>query len=93
MAKGYRSGVTPRNVKTASSKEDTLIDIGDVKHHAEDFYEKHKLTILGVLGGLVLVIGGWLLYKFMYQEPKTLKRSNKCTKQNFYLKKILLILP
>ncbi|MBK6546278.1 MAG: tetratricopeptide repeat protein [Saprospiraceae bacterium] len=87
MAKGYRSGVTPRNVKTASSKEDTLIDIGDVKHHAEDFYEKHKLTILGVLGGLVLVIGGWLLYKFMYQEPKNLEALEQMYQAEFLFEK------
>ncbi len=69
MAKGYRPGVTPKNVKT-SGQDATLFDIGKAKLQAEDFFEAHKMTILSVLGGLVLIIGGWLFYKFMYIEPK-----------------------
>lgn len=87
MAKGYRSGFTPKNVKTASSKEDTLIDIGQVKHQAEDFYEKHKLSILGILGGIVLIVGGWLLYKFMYQEPKNLEALEQMYQAEFLYEK------
>lgn len=87
MAKGYRSGVTPKNLRTAQSKDETLIDIGQVKHQAEDFYEKHKMTILGGLGVLVVLIGGWLLYKFMYQEPKNTEALEQLYQAEFLFEK------
>ena len=86
MAKGYRPGVTPKTVKT-TGQEATLIDIGKVKHRAEDFFEAHRMIILGVLGGLVLIVGGWLLYKFMYQEPKNTEALEQMYQAEFLFQK------
>ncbi len=87
MAKGYRSGVTPKNVRSASSKEDTILDISEVKHQAEDFFEKHRLPILGGLAAIVVIIGGWLLYKFMYQEPKNKEALEQMYQAEFLFEK------
>jgi len=87
MAKGYRTGVTPKNVRSAQSQDETLIDIGQVKHQAEDFYEKHKMTILGILIGLIVLIGGWLGYTYMYQEPKNIEAMEQMYQAEFLFEK------
>jgi len=87
MAKGYRTGVTPKNIRSVQSQDETLIDIGQVKHQAEDFYEKHKMTILGVFVGLVVLVGGWLGYKYMYQEPKNIEAMEQLYQAEFLFEK------
>ncbi len=86
MAKGYRAGVTPKSVRT-TGQDATLIDIGKVKHQAEDFFEANKMMILGVLGGLVLIVGGWLGYKYMYQEPKNTEALEQMYQAEFLFQK------
>jgi tetratricopeptide (TPR) repeat protein len=86
MAKGYRAGVTPKHVRSAS-KDETLIDIGKVRHQAEDFFESNKMMIIGVLGGLVLIVGGWLGYKYMYQEPKNTEALEQMYQAEFLFQK------
>lgn len=89
MARGYRPHVQPKGVSSAAagSKADTLIDIADVKHQAEDFFEKHRMVILGGLGGIVLIIGGWLAYKFLYQEPKNKEALEQMYQAEFLFEK------
>ncbi|HEX5625899.1 MAG TPA: tetratricopeptide repeat protein [Saprospiraceae bacterium] len=89
MAKGYRTGVTPKNVRTAttSSKDETIIDIGQVKHQAEDYYVKHRVTILGILVGIVLIVGGWLVYKYLIQEPKNKEALEQMYQAEFLFEK------
>lgn len=87
MAKGYRTGVTPKNIRSVQSQDETLIDIGQVKHQAEDFYEKHKMTIIGGLVGLIVIVGGWLGYKYMYQEPKNIEALEQMYQAEFLFEK------
>ncbi|MBK8955457.1 MAG: tetratricopeptide repeat protein [Saprospiraceae bacterium] len=87
MARGYRSHVTPKNVNTTGGKQDTLLDISEVKHQAEDFFEKYRMIILGGLGGLVLIIGGWLFYKYMYLEPKNNEALDQMYQAEFLFEK------
>ena len=49
---------------------DEIVNIVEVKEHAQDFYVKHQKLILSVVTGLVLLIGGYLAYKYAYVEPK-----------------------
>ncbi len=49
---------------------DEIVNIVEVKEHAQDFYIKHQKLILSVVTGLVLLIGGYLAYKYAYVEPK-----------------------
>lgn len=87
MAKGYRTHVTPKNVRAASGKDDTLIDIAEVKHQAEDFFEKYRIPLIGILGGLVVVLGGWLVYKFMYIEPRNKEALEQMFQAEFLFEK------
>ncbi len=52
------------------SKEETLVDIGEKKEQAQDFYEKNQSLILGGLLGLVLIIGGIYAYNNFYKKPR-----------------------
>lgn len=72
MAKGYRpSQMRNQTIGDASNKDvETIVDLADVKKNAEDFYEKNKIMLLSVIGGVALLVGGYLAYKFLYQEPK-----------------------
>lgn len=51
-------------------QDETLIDLSQAKVTAEHFWEKNQKLILGILGGLVLVVGGWAFYKFVIVEPR-----------------------
>jgi TolA-binding protein len=37
---------------------------------AKDFWEKYKNLIIGISAAIILVVGGWLLYKNMVLKPK-----------------------
>lgn len=56
--------------KKTSKQDDVLIDITEVSGQAEDFFEKYQKQILIIGGSLLLIIGGWLAYKFAYLKPR-----------------------
>lgn len=56
--------------KKTTKPDDVLIDISEVTGQAENFFEKYKKQLLIVGGGLALLIGGWLAYKFAYAGPR-----------------------
>ncbi|MCB0686838.1 MAG: tetratricopeptide repeat protein [Saprospiraceae bacterium] len=56
--------------KTRREEQETLVDIVEVKEHAEDFFERNQKPILGVLGAIALIIGGYFAYKYLYKAPK-----------------------
>lgn len=53
-----------------SNEDDEIIDLAEVTHNAQDFYEKYQTIILSVIGGLALLIGGYFIYKYIFLEPK-----------------------
>lgn len=59
--------------KRVVKKEDTILDLAEAKTKATGFYEENQKIILGVLGALVLIVGGWFIYTNMIQEPKEQK--------------------
>ncbi len=69
MTKGYRSRYQGKLTNQASAG-DTLIDISEVKHQAENFIDKNKNRLIIILGSLAAIIGGYLGYKYLYQEPQ-----------------------
>lgn len=56
--------------KTRKEEKETLVDIVEVKEHAEDFFERNQKPIIGVLGAIALIIGGYFAYKYFYQAPR-----------------------
>ena len=59
-----------KRAKSKKEVDDTLVDIVEVKESAEDFFEKNKNIIIYVVGALVLIIGGYLAFKNLYQQPR-----------------------
>lgn len=56
--------------KQVVKREETLLDLAEAKTKATGFYEQNQKIILGVLGALVLIVGGWFIYTNMIQQPK-----------------------
>ncbi|MBI1226837.1 MAG: tetratricopeptide repeat protein [Bacteroidetes bacterium] len=56
--------------KKTAKQDDVLIDISEVSGQAEDFFEKYQKQILIIGGSLLLIVGGWLAYKFAYLKPR-----------------------
>lgn len=50
--------------------DDTLIDLSQAKVGAEQFWEKNQKYIFGILGGLVLIVGGYAFYRYVIIEPR-----------------------
>ncbi len=56
--------------RSTSKKDETLVDVVEVKDNAQDFMEKNQNTIFGVLVALVLVVGGVFAYNNFYKAPR-----------------------
>lgn len=57
----------------AKRKEDiteTLVNLDEISDSVTSYYDKYKNIILGVVGGLVVLIGGYYAYKNLYIAPK-----------------------
>jgi len=52
-----------------ADKDEVLIDVVDVRDSAQDFFEKNRIWILGGIGALVLLVGGWFAYNQFYKKP------------------------
>jgi len=65
---GYRGN--PNQDPNLPEDDDTLVDIVEVKEQAQDFFEKNQNLLIGGLAVLLLLIGGYLAYKYAYQEPR-----------------------
>lgn len=78
MTKGYRSRFQqPAKSSISGSKDDTLIDIGQVKKEADNFIDKNKSKLYLIVGSLIAIIGGYLAYKYLYQEPQDKEASEQ----------------
>ncbi len=66
-----------RRKKTRRAEEETLIDIVDAKEQAEDFFERNQKLILGILGVIALIIGGYFAYHTFYKIPRDREASEQ----------------
>jgi tetratricopeptide (TPR) repeat protein len=51
-------------------QDDTLIDLSQAKVTATHFFERYQKIILGGLAGIALIVGGYLVYRYVIVEPK-----------------------
>lgn len=56
--------------RNKSQADETLVDVVEVKEHAQDYFEQHKNLIMGIVTVLILTIGGYIVYKYLIQQPK-----------------------
>lgn len=58
-----------RRKKEKKQQEETLIDIAAGAEQAQNFFEENQRIILGVIGALALIVGGWFAYQQFYKAP------------------------
>lgn len=56
--------------KSNKKQDETLVDLVEVKDSAQDFLESHQKLVLGIGLLLIILIGGYLGYKYAYMAPR-----------------------
>ena len=82
---GYRGNPNQDNSNNPED-DDTLVDIVEVKEQAQDFFEKNQNLVIGGLAVVLLLIGGFLAYKYAYQAPREQAGMEAMYKAEFQFK-------
>lgn len=61
--------------RNSKKNDETLVDIVEARENAQDFLEANQSKILMGLLAAVLLIGGYLAYKYMYQAPREVEAA------------------
>ena len=69
--------------RSKKKKEETLIDLVDARDQAQDFFEKNQILLVGVVAAIVIMIGGYLAYKYLYQQPRQKEALEKMYKAEY----------
>lgn len=83
---GYRGNPNAEGQGQDPEDDDTLVDIVEVKEQAQDFFEKNQSLVLGGLIAAVLLIGGYMAYKYGYQAPREKASMEAIHKAEFQFK-------
>jgi len=74
------------------AKDETLVDIVEVKGSMQDYFEGNKMLILGGIAALILLVGGYMFYKFGVVQPRAeeaktslFKAENQFARDSFAL--------
>ncbi len=67
--------------KKVAQEPEVQVDAFD---SAVSFWEKYKSLIIGISAAVILVAGGWLIYKKMFQEPKEERAAEAIGKAQEY---------
>lgn len=59
-----------RRLKNRKKDEETLVDIVEVRDTAGDFFEHNQKLIIGIVVAAIVIVGGWMAFKNLYQRPK-----------------------
>ncbi len=66
--------------KKKVKEDETLIDVVEVKQSAQDFFENNKSLVLIGLTLLVLLVVGYIAYKYAYKAPRENAAMNELYK-------------
>ena len=69
--------------RNQKKSQETLVDLVEARDQAQSFMEKHQNTVFGVLVGLVIVIGGFMAYRFFVQVPKEKESQAQMTQAQY----------
>jgi tetratricopeptide (TPR) repeat protein len=69
--------------KKRKEQEEMLVDIVEAKEQAQDIFEKYQLAIIGAAAVMVLIIGGYLAYHFLYDSPREKTAMEQLFKAEF----------
>jgi len=56
--------------RSKKHKEEILVDVVEAREAAQNFFERNQLGIVAAGALLVLMIGGFIAYKMLYQAPR-----------------------
>jgi tetratricopeptide (TPR) repeat protein len=56
--------------KLEKKNEETLLDLSQARLQANTFFEKNQKLIIGIVAGIVVVVGGWFVYKNLVKQPR-----------------------
>lgn len=56
--------------KSSKKQDETLVDLVEVKDSAQDFLESNQKLVIGLGLAIVVVIAGYIGYKYAYQAPR-----------------------
>jgi len=59
-----------REVVEDQYDDEPIVDLAEVKEKATSFWDHNRNILLGIVGGLVLIVGGWFGYNHLIKEPK-----------------------
>lgn len=50
--------------------DETLIDVVEAKENAQEYIDKNKTWIMGLVAAVLLIGGGYIIYKYLIKAPK-----------------------
>jgi tetratricopeptide (TPR) repeat protein len=59
-----------RSNRKQDKADDLLVDLIEVQGQAKSLFEQYQTYILGGVAALVIVVGGWFAYTYLYMAPK-----------------------
>jgi len=59
-----------RNKREEKLREEQLVDLVEAKDNAQDFFDRNKNLIIGLIGFILLAAAAFMIYKFFVKEPK-----------------------
>ena len=62
--------------KEETKKEESILDIQQVASKTEMFFEQNRKSITIAMSAVVLVLGGFFAYQFLYKKPREVEASN-----------------
>ena len=61
---------TEKNITNQENHEDKSFNVGELVSSSEQFLEKNRKVIIIILAVVVLGIGGFFAYKYLYAAPR-----------------------
>jgi TPR repeat protein len=62
--------------KQSTPKEETIVDFQQVASKTEQFFEQNRKAITLGMGSVVLLLGGFFAFQFLYKKPREVEASN-----------------
>jgi len=72
---------------TNKQEKDVLIDLAEVKQSTQHFLEKYQNYVIGVIAGILLLVGLFFVYKYLYQEPREKEATHEMYKAELQFEK------
>jgi len=72
-----------KNRRKNKNEDELLVDVTQVADQAQTFIERNQTMIIGLAAGLLLVIGGFLAYKMVYQAPREKTATDQMFKAEY----------